>query len=120
VKTLHIRWQRLVDEHERTCDRCGATEAAVDEAAGQLTRSLGALGIDGRERVLRQLRRHRLPHRDGRRHDVRGHTVRADRPCRAAGGRAAAGRLPAAAGRARGFLLRARRVGLALPLLLSA
>jgi hypothetical protein len=46
VSTLHIRWQRLVDEGGRTCERCGTTEAAVDEAAGQLSRSLGALGID--------------------------------------------------------------------------
>lgn len=45
MSTLHIRWQRLVDEGGHTCERCGATEAAVDAAVGQLTRSLGALGI---------------------------------------------------------------------------
>lgn len=45
MSTLHIRWQRLVDEDGHTCERCGATEAAVDAAVGQLTRSLGALGI---------------------------------------------------------------------------
>lgn len=46
MATLHIRWQRLVGEHGRTCERCGATEAAVDVAAGRLARSLGTLGIE--------------------------------------------------------------------------
>lgn len=46
MTTLHIRWQRLVVEHGRTCERCGATEAAVDEAAGRLANALGALGIE--------------------------------------------------------------------------
>ncbi len=26
MKTLTIRWQRLVDEHGQTCDRCRSTE----------------------------------------------------------------------------------------------
>ena len=46
MKTLHIKWQRLVDDKGDTCDRCGATEAAVEEAVGKLKCSLTNLGID--------------------------------------------------------------------------
>lgn len=46
MKTLQIRWQRLVDEKGQTCDRCGTTETAVDEAVQKLKRSLEALNID--------------------------------------------------------------------------
>ena len=46
MKTLHIRWARLVDAKGRTCDRCGTTETAVVEAVKSLKRSLGALDID--------------------------------------------------------------------------
>ncbi len=46
MKRLVIRWQRLVDEKGRTCDRCGATENAVEDAAGRLKRSLKELGVD--------------------------------------------------------------------------
>lgn len=46
MKTLNIRWQRLVDEHGQTCDRCGTTEAAVDQAVQKLKRSLQELGVD--------------------------------------------------------------------------
>jgi hypothetical protein len=46
VKTLNILWQRLVDERGQTCDRCGTTETAVDEAVQKLKRSLQELGID--------------------------------------------------------------------------
>ena len=45
MKVLQIRWQRLVDEKGRTCDRCGATGTAIDEAFGNLTRSLKELGV---------------------------------------------------------------------------
>lgn len=45
-KILEIRWQRLVDEHGRTCERCGATETAVVDAVGKLRRALSPLGID--------------------------------------------------------------------------
>jgi len=45
-KTLKIRWKRLVDEHGRTCERCGATETAVVEAIGNLRRALSPLGIE--------------------------------------------------------------------------
>ena len=46
MKTLIIRWQRLVDEQGETCERCGITERAVEEAMQKLKRSLKELGID--------------------------------------------------------------------------
>lgn len=45
MKTLRIRWQRLVDEKGRTCDRCGATEKSIEEAVGRLSRSLKELDV---------------------------------------------------------------------------
>lgn len=48
MKTLTIRWQRLVDEHGQTCDRCGATEVAVRRAAADLQQALHILGIEVR------------------------------------------------------------------------
>lgn len=44
-KTLVIRWQRLVDDKGDTCDRCGNTEHAIDEAQRLLTASLRPLGL---------------------------------------------------------------------------
>lgn len=46
MKTMHILWQRLVDEGGQTCDRCGTTEKALDEAVEKLMRSLKALDIE--------------------------------------------------------------------------
>lgn len=46
MRVLQIRWQRLVDEKGQTCDRCGATEAAVEEAVTKLKGSLKGLGIE--------------------------------------------------------------------------
>ncbi len=43
-KALRIQWQRLVDEGE-TCQRCGATEAALEEARRRLQESLAPWGI---------------------------------------------------------------------------
>lgn len=40
MKVLKIRWQRLLDERGRTCDRCGTTEAAMDAALGELRKAL--------------------------------------------------------------------------------
>lgn len=45
MKTLHIRWQRLVDEAGQTCDRCGATGTGIERAAGILARALREVGI---------------------------------------------------------------------------
>jgi len=44
MKTLTIRWQRLVSEGE-TCPRCGATEKEMDKALQTLGQSLNPLGI---------------------------------------------------------------------------
>ena len=46
MKTLTVRWQRLVDEQGQTCQRCGSTEKEVQKAIESLKKSLGALGID--------------------------------------------------------------------------
>ncbi|MBD3639546.1 MAG: DUF2703 domain-containing protein [Marinobacter sp.] len=46
MKALTIRWQRLVDEKGRTCDRCAATESGVEAAVDKLKRALGELDID--------------------------------------------------------------------------
>ena len=46
MKTLQIRWQRLVDEQGETCDRCGTTETAVEEAMQKLKRSVKELEIN--------------------------------------------------------------------------
>lgn len=46
MKTLEIRWQRLVNDKGETCGRCGATETAVADAVQKLKLSLKELGID--------------------------------------------------------------------------
>ncbi len=46
VKTLTVRWQRLVDEEGQSCDRCGTTETAVEDSIQKLKRSLKELDID--------------------------------------------------------------------------
>jgi hypothetical protein len=46
MKRLLIRWQRLVNGAGLTCDRCGDTGQAVEEAAAILRSSLGNLGIE--------------------------------------------------------------------------
>ncbi|MDT8419220.1 MAG: DUF2703 domain-containing protein [Desulfuromonadales bacterium] len=46
MKKLTIRWQRLVDETGRTCERCSSTERSVDASFVQLRKSLSGLGID--------------------------------------------------------------------------
>lgn len=45
MKTLKIRWQRLVSEGQ-TCPRCGATGEEVDKAIAALKQSLKSLDID--------------------------------------------------------------------------
>lgn len=42
---LRIRWQRLLDEANQTCPRCGITEAEIERAVNLLRQSLSALGI---------------------------------------------------------------------------
>ena len=46
MKVLQVRWQRLVDATNQTCDRCGATGSAVEGAVAMLKRALQELGIE--------------------------------------------------------------------------
>ena len=46
MKTLTIRWQRLVDERGQTCQRCASTEKEVEKALDNLKQSLARLGIE--------------------------------------------------------------------------
>jgi len=46
VKTITIRWKRLVDREDRTCPRCGITGETVQSAVGKLKKSLAELGIE--------------------------------------------------------------------------
>ena len=46
MKTLPIRWQRLIDEKGQTCNRCGSTEQELDKAFQSLKDSLAPLGIE--------------------------------------------------------------------------
>lgn len=45
MKVLAIRWQRLVDESGKTCQRCSSTEKEVQKALKNLKESLAPLGI---------------------------------------------------------------------------
>lgn len=45
MKTLTLRWQRLVTDAGQTCDRCGSTEAAMERAHATLRAALAPLGI---------------------------------------------------------------------------
>lgn len=46
MKTLTIRWKRLVDEEEQTCPRCRVSGEAVRRAASNLKKALAELGIE--------------------------------------------------------------------------
>lgn len=46
MKTLVIKWQRLLDEGGQTCPRCGLTEGEVDSACQSLKQALAPLGIE--------------------------------------------------------------------------
>lgn len=45
MKTLRIKWQRLVYEGE-TCPRCKGTETEIEEAVSSLKESLQPLGVE--------------------------------------------------------------------------
>ncbi|UCG35074.1 MAG: DUF2703 domain-containing protein [Candidatus Omnitrophota bacterium] len=45
MKNLKIRWQRLVDEKGKTCQRCGLTEQELKKAVKSLKKSLAPLRI---------------------------------------------------------------------------
>lgn len=46
MKTLRIRWQRLLDEAAGTCGRCAVTEGELEKAVAELRESLSPSGID--------------------------------------------------------------------------
>ena len=46
MKTLVIEWQRLLDEHEKTCPRCGSTEQEVEKAVARLKKELKPFEIN--------------------------------------------------------------------------
>lgn len=45
MRLLTIRWQRLVDENDRTCARCHKTGNAIETAFTKLKKSLSELDI---------------------------------------------------------------------------
>ena len=46
MTTLPIVWQRLVDAHGQTCDRCKGTRLEVERAISALEQALPHLGIE--------------------------------------------------------------------------
>ena len=46
MKTITIRWQRLVDETGQTCTRCGSTGEAVQNSFNKLKKALAELDIE--------------------------------------------------------------------------
>jgi len=46
MKTITIRWKRLVDKQDQTCQRCGATGETVRSAVDKLKKALAELGIE--------------------------------------------------------------------------
>jgi hypothetical protein len=46
MKTLLIEWQRLLDEQNQTCPRCGTTEQEVEKAVQELSRMLEPSGVE--------------------------------------------------------------------------
>jgi hypothetical protein len=45
MKTLVIEWQRLLDEQQKTCPRCGSTEQEVEKAVQELNQLLKPSGV---------------------------------------------------------------------------
>jgi anti-sigma factor RsiW len=45
MKELNIRWQRLLNESNQTCPRCGTTEAEVERAIDLLRQAMKPLGV---------------------------------------------------------------------------
>jgi len=46
MKTLIIEWQRLLDEHKKTCPRCGSTEQEVENAVARFNQELKPFEIN--------------------------------------------------------------------------
>lgn len=45
MRTLVIEWQRLLDEQQNTCPRCGSTEQEVEKAVASLKQECAAYDI---------------------------------------------------------------------------
>lgn len=45
MKPITITWQRLVDNQEQTCPRCGDTEGELDKAVRFLNKTLAPAGV---------------------------------------------------------------------------
>ena len=45
MMTIKVIWQRLVDEHGQTCERCGNTEMELDKAMRFLEKSMAPAGV---------------------------------------------------------------------------
>jgi len=45
MKTMSVKWQRLVNDEGATCERCSCTGNATENAIGKLERVLAPLGI---------------------------------------------------------------------------
>ncbi len=48
MNTLVIEWQRLLDEHKKTCPRCSSTEREVEQAVTRLNQELKPFQINVR------------------------------------------------------------------------
>jgi len=46
MKTMSVKWQRLVNDEGATCERCSCTGNATENAIGKLERVLAPLGIN--------------------------------------------------------------------------
>lgn len=46
MKTMSVRWQRLVNDEGATCERCSCTGNATEKAIGKLEAALAPLGIE--------------------------------------------------------------------------
>jgi len=46
MKTLTIRWKRLINEQDKTCPRCGSTGESVQSAVKKLQKALAELDIE--------------------------------------------------------------------------
>ena len=46
MKMITVLWQRLVTDAGETCDRCGGTQAVVEQAVPILQQALRPLGVD--------------------------------------------------------------------------
>ncbi len=51
MKVMTIKWQRLVSQQGRTCDRCAATQSEVERAVAILADALRPLGIEPRLQI---------------------------------------------------------------------